>query len=188
MHLRWRSPSPPPRRRHGMRTCFRRIAPRAMRPSSLDHSCETRPRTCRPFVIITTDIKSIAICQRSSAGTPPTTAAGHEPSRASQMCETADPTQLRLEGRHARTHVAESVVAIERQTNGRSERHTKAFGQSPADGLRGSRVRRLPRGERSPRVHCAVSFDASGSAFEDGGFMPADVLDWIARGAPTRVS
>jgi len=120
-----------------------------MRPSSLDNSFETRHRTRRPFVVTTTGIKSIAICQQSSAGTPPTTAADHEPARASKMVEPADPTQRRLEGRHARAHVA----AIERQTNGRSDRHTKAFAQSPAHSLRGSRIRALPRGERSPRIH-----------------------------------
>ena len=93
---------------------FRRIAPRAMRPSSLGNSCDTRHPTRRPLVIITTGIKSIAICQQSSAGTPPTTADGHDPSRASQMREAIDPAQRRLEGRHARAHVAESVAAIER--------------------------------------------------------------------------
>ena len=75
----------------------------SMRPGSLDTSFETRHRARRPFVIITTDIESTPICQRSSAAASPTTAAGHEPSRASQVCETADPTQLRLEGRHATT-------------------------------------------------------------------------------------
>ena len=47
---------------------------------------------------------------------------------------------------------------------------------------------RLSRGDRSPRCAGESPSPRSDSASEEGRFHPADVLDWIRRGAPTRVS
>ena len=51
-----------------------------------------------------------------------------------------------------------------------------------------ARVRRLPRRDGSSRILARTAPTRNASASEEGGFIPQDVLDWIRRGVPTKVS
>ena len=64
---------------------------------------------------------------------------------------------------------------------------TGGAAESTVDSVRGRRVRRLPRGDGAPRVLARAAHVAA-IRRQGPPLSPGDVLDWIRRGAPTRVS
>ena len=84
-------------------------------------------------------------------------------------------------------YVNQGHIRHESQLSGGDVARDRYAAQSPVDGVRSGRVRRLPRGDRAARVSARPARRRSGSGSEAAGFIRADVLDWIKRGAPTRI-
>jgi hypothetical protein len=92
-------------------TRFRRIALRAMRPSTYSEAFALTPDNRRPFVTIRTDGVSKTICQHSSASRPPATAVIYEHVAHPRCARRLVTTQLRKEDAHARERQTESTNA-----------------------------------------------------------------------------
>ena len=75
-----------------------------------------------------------------------------------------------------------------RADDGRCNTRNRRLAESSDDSVRSRRVRRLPRGNGSPRVPARSADARSGSASEEGGFIPATCSTGFGAAHQRRVS